>query len=470
MDRKIILFELNEVPMTIVHRYVDWRPDSTLARTLPRFRRYITQAEDQSPLSPWTTWPSLHRGVVDSRHGVLEFGQDLQEVDREFPPVWRILADSGVSTGVCGSLHSYPLPEQMEGYAFYLPDTFAAGSECFPRVLSSFQEFNLAVARTSARNVSTAVPWGSALRMLRAAPELGLRLGTITDIGKQLATERLRQWRRIRRRTYQAVLAFDIYYEQLKRTEPGFSTFFTNHVASSMHRYWAATFPDDYETNGFDARWIRRFRNEIEFTMSRFDEFLTRLVGFVEARDEYQVWIATSMGQEATTAEPVATQVYARDLNKLMEALGMPPGAWEERPAMAPQVNVRVADDHLETLRTALDRLTIDGQPVAYRVAPGRLVSIAFGHVNLEPDRQRALLGGDTVGFADLGLENVTIEDQSGTSAYHVPEGCMLIYDPRDLSLKNEGPRISTLDVAPSLLRNFSVQRPAYMNRGVELA
>ncbi len=470
MDRKIIFFELNEVPMSIVDRFVEWQPDSALARHLPRCHRYVTRAEDQTPLSPWTTWPSLHRGVVDTRHEILEFGQDLSEVDSEFPPVWQMLAENGVRTGMCGSLHSYPVPDDLENYAFYLPDIFAAGSECFPKELSSFQAFNLAMSRASGRNVARGVPWAEALRLLRAAPGLGLRVETFTDLGKQLVSERLQNWRRIRRRTYQAVLAFDIFMKQMSKTRPDFATFFTNHVASSMHRYWAATFPDDYDRNGFDDAWIERFSHEIEFTMARFDGFLRRLVGFVDANPEYQLWIATSMGQEATTAEPVLTELQVRDLPRFMRAMGMPDDGWEERPAMKPQANVRVADGLLPGFEDALARLTIRGRPFRYRAAPSGLVSLEFGHVNVDPRAEPPHLGADPVELDALGLENMEIQDQSGTSAYHIPEGCLLIYDPRSPEAKAAGPTISTLDVSPALLRNFGVDVPGYMNPATGLA
>jgi hypothetical protein len=470
MDRKIILFELNEVPMTIVDRFVKWQPTSTLARVLPRCHRYVTHAEDQTPLSPWTTWPTLHRGVADRKHSILEFGQDLNEIDREFPPVWQILAAHGVTTGVCGSLHSYPLPDDLENYSFFLPDTFAAGSECFPTKLSVFQEFNLAMARESGRNVAKGVPWAAALRLLRSAPGLGLRVSTLSEVGGQLVSERLKQWRRVRRRTYQAVLAFDIFLKQLKSTRPDFATFFTNHVASSMHRYWAAAFPDEYKENGYDAQWIETFGHEIEFTMAKFDQFLAELVRFVEGSPDYQLWIASSMGQQATIAQPVQTQLYVRNLGQLMATLGMSPDAWEERPAMMPQVNVQVREESVEQLRTALDGLIIDGEPVDYRLAAGGLFSIAFGQINLDLAATRASLGADVIDLGELGLENVEIDDQSGCSAYHIPEGCMLIYDPRDPLPKAHGPMISALDVAPALLRNFSIEVPGYMNRGVGLA
>jgi hypothetical protein len=77
---------------------------------------------------------------------------------------------------------------------------------------------------------------------------MGMRFKTATDIAAQLVDERINKWKVIRRRTYQSIISFDIFYKQLETHKPDFSTFFTNHVASSQHRYWAAAFPEDYES------------------------------------------------------------------------------------------------------------------------------------------------------------------------------------------------------------------------------
>ena len=98
-------------------------------------------------------------------HGVRELGQPLEEIDGKFPPIWQILSANGVSTGIFGSLHTYPPPADYENYSFYVPDFFANGPEIHPSELSSFQEFNLAMSRSSGRNVSPKVSWRSALRM-----------------------------------------------------------------------------------------------------------------------------------------------------------------------------------------------------------------------------------------------------------------------------------------------------------------
>ncbi len=463
MKKKIIFFELNEVPLKVIDAFCRWRPASQLARLLPFCRQYETHSEDVSSLSPWKTWPSVHRGVHDARHLIYDFGQDLTDVNREFPTVWQLLVRHGVRTGICGSLHTYPPPTDYEGYAFYLPDTFAAGSECFPKQLSIYQEFNLRMARDSARNVQQRVPWAAALSFLAAAPGLGLRLTTAIDVGGQLVSERLAEWKKTRRRTYQMVLAFDVFMKQLATQRPDFCTFFTNHVASSMHRYWAATFPQEYGSFGFDEEWVTTYRNEIDFTMNKFDEFLGRLVKFVDRNPEFQIWITTSMGQQATVALPLETQLYVVDLGRLMAALGVSAQHWKAIPAMLPQYNVFV-DAHLQHgFEDSLRSLEIDDQPLSWRQSESGFYSLDFGHGNAYLRDNPPRLRGETYSFQDLGLENVKIEDRSGTTAYHIPQGSLLIYDPSDRGEKHGRPTVSALEIAPTILQHFAVPVPAYM-------
>ena len=156
---------------------------------MPSLHQYESYSEDVSSLSPWKTWPTVHRGVIDGKHFLHDFGQDLTEVDKVYPPLWKILTQNGIKSGVFGSLHTYPLPEPLENYTFYFPDTFAVGSECFPDMLSTFQAFNLEMARESARNVSRRVPWKSAMNVIAKSPDLGLKVSTYGKVGKHLISE-----------------------------------------------------------------------------------------------------------------------------------------------------------------------------------------------------------------------------------------------------------------------------------------
>lgn len=462
MPTKIVLFELNEVPWRVIDDFVAERPQSCLARLLPTMHTYRTYAEDTA-LSPWITWPSLHRGVGDEQHTVSDFGQDLSEVNAAYPSVWEILVRHGVSTGVCGSLHSYPLPSNVAAYTFYVPDVFAAGSECFPPEIEAFQAFNLEMSRESGRNVSTAVPWHKAWRLLAGAPALGLKPRTLLDIGLQIADERRRKWVRVRRRTYQVVLAFDIFMKQLSATKPAFSTFFTNHVASSMHRYWAARYPDDYLQFNYGNDWVDTYRHEITWTMTKFDAMLARLARFVERNADYALWIATSMGQAATEASEVQTQVYLQDVDQFMRCLGFSSADWEARPAMLPRVIVALKSGRADAFADQLRTIQIgDRGPLPWKRLGADVFRIHPGALQNVRD-EVCTLAGRRVPFAELGFANVAIEDSTGQSAYHIPNGALLIHAPHQPRRDNGRVEISTLDVAPMLLANFGVTPPSYM-------
>ena len=476
MSKRIILFELNEVPFRIIDQFCRWHPESGFATRLDEFQQFETVTQEVGYLSPWRTWPSVHRGVNDAKHFIYDFGQDLTDVDKAFPPVWRLLAQAGISTGVCGSLHTYPLPKDLDNYAFYLPDTFAAGSECFPNKLDVFQRFNLTMARESGRNVSRHIPWKESLSLLANAPELGFKLSTALDVGMQLLSERQKNWLKVRRRTYQVVLAFDVFMKQLQDTRPQFCSFFTNHVASSLHRFWAAAFPDEYQEFGFDDAWVETYSKEIDFTMQKFDGFFRRLMAFVDANPEFALWVTTSMGQAATKAQPLETQLYVKDLTKFMAAMGFEKDEWSRMPAMLPQVNVRLVETRAAAYRDALENLVIDGWPVQFRQADHGFFSIDLGHCNLHEKPQFCQYRGKTVSYESMSLENVEIEDKSNTTAYHIPQGCLLVYDPLRPKRGKDAPKspatrtkISTLDIAPTILKNYSVPIPDYMQKPIPL-
>src|SRR5262249_38209516 len=242
---------------------------------------------------------------------------------------------------------------------FYIPDTFAVGSECFPRYVSLFQDFNLRMARESGRNVCRKIPWAKALRVLAAAPGLGLKVETFAEVGFQLLSERVKQARKVRRRTYQSVLAFDVFMKQLEGTRPDFATFFTNHVASSMHRFWAAAFPGDYKRFEDEEGWVKTYCKEIDWTMHKANQFLGRLIKFIDRNRASQIWVCTSMGQAATVAKPMKKQLYVTDMAAFLRTLGVEPGEWEQMPAMLPRYTLRIAPHKLRALRDSLARLVI---------------------------------------------------------------------------------------------------------------
>jgi hypothetical protein len=325
------------------------------------------------------------------------------------------------------------------------------------------------MARESTRNVSTKIDWKSALDFLVRAPALGLRARTCWEIFKHLAAERRDPWLRVRRRTYQPVLAFDLYLKQLEKTKPDFSNFFTNHVASAMHRYWAASFPDEYETFTMGPEWVDRYQGEIEFSMGWNDRFFADLVAFADRNPEYLLLVASSMGQAALRAERVETQLYIADLAQFMRAAGVEADYWSERPAMAPKVSVFVDDGKRSVLADSLSQLVIYGKPVSFEEKERGFFNIGIGHTDVHDQPQEALFKDRVVPFSELGLDYRKVEDEAGSTGYHIPTGTFFIYDPQ-ADIHHEGrPEILSTSLAPTLLAYFGVQIPDYMSEPLDL-
>jgi len=459
-ERGVFLFELNEVPFRVLDDYAKANPASCVARLLSSSHQFETYSQD-SALSPWVTWPTVHRGVTDKTHKLQNFGEDLTEADGSYPPLWSMLARAGVRTGQFASLHSYPLPGNLEPYDYYMPDTFAPESSAHPADLSIFQEFNLSMARASVRNVSTSIPVGNAFRLLRKSRSLGLRAGTLKEVAGQVLGEKFQPWKRVRRRIYQSVLAFDVFLRQFESKKPRFTTFFTNHVASSMHRYWAARYPEDYTQLKFEQDWIHRYRGEIDFAMNKFESCLRKLLKVLDSN--YLVFVASSMGQAAASGEPIKSQLYLTQPARFMSALGLTSSEWSERPAMAPRISVVVQETAADRFRGGLETLTVDGTPLKYQERERGFFSLFFGQRNLKEEVQSALLAGRPIPFDQLGLEKTAIEDESGSSAYHVREGSLLVLDPRKPPSGPQRSRIDTTEIAPTILKILGVAPPPYM-------
>ena len=108
---------------------------------LSRKKIIETITNDSGELHPWTTWPTLHRGVNNELHRIQFINQPLKEASK-YPPIWEILQKNGLNVGVFGSLQSYP-PIKSKNISFYLPDTFAPTDDAYPKILKNFQSFNL---------------------------------------------------------------------------------------------------------------------------------------------------------------------------------------------------------------------------------------------------------------------------------------------------------------------------------------
>lgn len=468
-NRSIIVVEANEVPFKVFDYFCNRRPESAIARLMNRSRQYRTHTEDRAKfIMPWTTWPSFHRGVHDEVHQIFKFGQWEIETDRRYPPLWSTLARAGLRTGVFSSMQSSPLPADSSQFSFYFPDMFGNDPATEPADLRPLQEFNLAMTRESARNVSRKIDFRTGAKMMLSSGKLGIRANTYASLGRQLATELLSPHLKTRRRAYQPLILLDAFCKQLERTRPQFSTFFTNHVAAAMHRYWAAAFPEDYAQFQFDQAWVDKYRNEIEFAMSKLDSIVARLAQYVDAHPEYMLVVATSMGQAAIPASHVKEFLTITNVQAFMAAFHLQPQDVEERPAMVPDFSFKVTSSKADEFERALRSLAVGGKRA------GIHRNNDFFHVSVYDERpglKAAEFQGKSLALAELGLGYHIHEDEVACTAQHIPEGTLLVYSPHsDAKPSTQRSDVSALDFAPSVLRHFALESPAYMRRADLLA
>lgn len=466
---KTILFELNEVPWKVMDWFCEQNPRSAFAQVRAEGRGYETIAEDSGELHPWVTWPSLHRGVNNDRHGIQHLGQDLRDADTGYPAIWRILADAGLTVGVVGSLQTFPVPQQNGNYSFYIPDTYAPGADTIPAHLADFQSANLRLTKENSRNVAGRTSVDVAIQLAGSLPKAGMRLGTAMQIGLQLLREKTDKTKLNRRRAIQSALYFDAFLKQLQGRQPAFCTFFTNHVAAAMHRFWAATFRDDYGAFTLPEQWVSAYSDEIRWAMNLADAFAARLIQFCRLHPEYRLVVCSSMGQAATTAS-VREGIYViKNLPLFFAALGVEPD--EVRPAMtmAPDISVHLLADRAVTkVRNALPILHAAFEGMDADIDERNLLHL---RIVVEPDPEkplpRLMIGNVEYSLQEAGFEFVEDQDRVGTTAYHVPEGILMNWGSKSATRISRATRraVGSLSVAPAIIASYGLTPPSYMKR-----
>lgn len=425
----ILLLEINEIPWRILDKYLGTGTYKNLSRFFGSGVQYTTVNSDVGELSPWVTWPTLHRGMTNASHGILNLGQDPSTF--RGTAIWDDIRARGGSVGVCGSMQSWPPRDPGLG-GFYVPDTFAHDSQCIPPKVAAFQDFNLGQVQRNARVITRETPKPlKAINTAISALRSGVRLRTLGRVARQLWMERSDPDLAKRRPIFQAILFWDVFSHLFQpKRPPALSTFFTNHVAGVMHRYWHDVFPEDFagrSGNGVAAPSAQE--PLMQFAIQTLDDMLGDVIDWVEGNPDLVVVLASSMGQQAVSYEHhEGVEFVVEDLAKLMAMAGSSESRYTRLLAMAPQVAVDIPDaghraDVMTALQSAVD---VDGKPFIAVQSIGTSLSITVG----TPRRAAIAQGfcrvsGLDVRWPDAGIRPQEVEPGSG---YHIPEGCLVFF------------------------------------------
>jgi hypothetical protein len=374
-------------------------------------------------------------------------------------PIWDVVEEAGKPVGLFGVLQSWPAREFRTG-GFYVPDSFARSVETFPHELERFQTFN--VAMTKENNFSAEEPF--TMRSLAATGADAVRRGLSPWSSAQLARHVIRERRDRRylasRPSVQVLLCFDLFWRLHKRSNPALSIFFSNHVASMMHRFWG-DWMEGYDSNGYQPDPV--YGTFIVSAMDYFDHQLGVMRAWVDSRPGTTLIIASSMGMGPIEFDPTPASHVVEDTEKLMTALGLPPG--EVGPAMYPVVTLlfptpdeaAVAAPVLESVSTELGPMFVDFR------AHGRTLSF-YVWMNKEHETiPESLSWTDTEGtrrtgrIEDLGIV-IRHRAGGGNTAQHLPDGPFIAYG-AGIKADDSRAKLDILDAAPSILDLLGIEQ-----------
>ena len=426
---KLICLELNEVPKEIMELCLS---KLSLKDTYFSFKFDKTISYDKGHLHPWVTWSSVHRGVSHEKHLISDINQNCEIQNKVYPTIMDLLSKKGYKVGVFGSMHSGVVdPKNQKYYSFFVPECFSSHPICNPKTLIGLQKLNLFMSRSSARVVSQKLP--NIILIIEALISYFrhvYKFRSFFCIFKQFVLEVFSPWKKIRRRILQSDILFDVYMHLLRKNNTDFSNFFTNHVASSMHRFWEAKFPNQYKKNLSSLKWINRYKNEIDIAMESSTYYINELIKYVDSQKDAQLWIISSMGQAAVQNYKKSSQFFQIvDMDKFLFSILKKRVKFEQLNQMIPIYALKSDENTINLISEKISSI-ISNVDIEISSKTSNTIAFIFNKNSHKIIYEEPFFKTSSKGksYSFNGIKKVSVDENSGSSAYHVPEGILYRY------------------------------------------
>jgi hypothetical protein len=468
-DRRLIVYELNEVPWAVVDSYVAERPQSNLASLLSHGTSLTTVLHNETAgLQPWRTWPSFHTSQLANDHNSYDLGQDPDTF--RGTTMWDAAAAAGRKVGIFAPMQSWPARTFPAG-GFWIPDTFARNEECVPSSINRFQAFNLAATKENGFSPDSTLRPTMLAKVGYDLVRRGLTPRSALALTRGVLRERRDSRYKAGRSIMQVIPCFDLYWRLHRTTTPDLSIFFTNHVAGMMHRYWGDAM-EGYDKVESDYQPDPIFATMITRAMDVADSQFARIRRYVDAHPGTVFLIAGSMGQTAVPLSYGADQLVLDEPERLFGALAL--GQVEMGLAMYPSISLQLPESAdapavaaaVQSIATASGASVFSsfrqtGRTVQFTIPLDTGVTSATDTVTLTP------LGSTTSQTARLEDLGIAVRQRMGGSntGYHVPEGIAVAYG-AGIDVDPSRRAVDLLDMAPSLLANLLGVDPPQSMRG----
>ena len=455
--KKIISYELNEVSWKVIDFYINNRTKSNLEKILKSSHQFTTYTRDTEELHPWSTWPTMHRGVYNDFHDIRFINQDLSSSSK-YPPVWDFLIKSGFSVGIFGSLQSGGA-NYSKNYKFHIPDTFYKDSKTNPKKYERFQKFNHDQTKKN-RAISSTITILDALKTFGLFSN-GLSVLSSYKIFKHLILEKNDINNKSLRPMLQAYISFDVFKDCMKNNKPDFVTFFTNHVAGIMHRYWKYSFPEDFDGNLNNNKLYSFHKDSILKAMDIVDDHFGFLFNFSK-QNNYDLIVSSSMGQEAIDRGEYIPEIKIDNFDKFKTKIKFL-NFVKMNMAMQPDVAFEFSNnDDLKKFKKVLLSLTDSDKNYIFKSeynSKKLTLNLKLLRSKILAEDKKIIYNNKPFQIDDFGL---TIFNRDIGTGYHQPYG-IIIWN-NDQEFKQQDRRqVDTCDFAPTLLDHYNLDYPDYM-------
>jgi hypothetical protein len=465
IPQKLIILELNEVPLRLLRYYAEIKQSSSIAYLLDNSLVLKTLANDVEvdDLYPSQTWASFNTGISYQDHQVHWYNDPKPD---NYPLYWKILADSQLSVGLVNTLHSSPASSFINNgnYKFVIPDCFSPDNFTFPSYYQNFQALNLKATSSNSRVATLEVPVKELISSLPDFLKFGITAETIFSGASLFANILTKKVPKERLRGLQFPILSDIFLHQLQKNSPDLSILFTNHVAANMHRYWYALFPTDYSDEVYSSDWIKKYEHEIIISLDLADDFLRKLINSCKNTDTI-LMISSSMGQHANqrlngkSKELDTTNSRLVNIGKFVNKLTTNKFNFRVRTGMFPQCSLEFdnsseAADCFHQIEEVIP--TFENISMLSLDLVDNILTFA---VLLDNNQQTYSIKGTQFSEKELGFVRFEVDDHH--SGCHYPDGSLIVFNSK--TAKSESSTVNYLEYAPAILAHFNIHKPDYM-------
>ncbi len=432
----MIIIEANEIPLEVFEWYAK-NSRGMIADTIRKFGITQTILDDveEEYLYPSQAWASISTGLNAESHKIRWYN-DAKPSNNFY---WRVLAKNNKKIALMNVLHSGSITKDEESlYDFIFPDFFSLTPEVKLKKYKNFQIFNHKMSISSGRKTSKKTIIFNAIKSFLKSPSFGGWGISVRDFAK---------WKKIFLsvgkdseilRNAQFILQQRIFLDIVKRRlGSDLSVFFTNHVASCLHRNFH-NLNENYKED-IDKK------EKIYQSMKILDEFIAELRDIDNKRD---IILLSAMGQKLNQKVDEEYKLEnSKDYklinhNKFLKFFGIDTKSVEILYEMIPQYTFKFSEkSELNDFIKKIESIGSDPSAMrfGYYVPRGRKIENTKGffcHLDIKnnqitctmtvrPDNNgKILLNNVKYHFEEIGFQSLNVSDFH--NGEHSKYGCMI--------------------------------------------